>query len=302
MIAVVATVLAAVALGVAAHRRAAGRAERAAQRVLDAMLYVIGPPVVFLLLTRVEIDVDVGVGILLAHIALVITGALAYLASRGQDRAARGAMIVGAIQVNTGYFGLPLTAALFGSDALPVAVAYDTLVQLPMLLLGVFAIGAAFGDRAGSGTRERAGAFLRRNPSLLAAPAGLLAPDAVAPDVLVDAARVAVFAQLPLGFFAVGVALAADADAPGLRLLAAPDRAVTIVLGLRLLVMPALLLALAAPLIDLPDEYLLLAACPTGIGALIVAHAYGLPVRIVVPAIVWSTAIVCAVAAATVIV
>jgi predicted permease len=63
-------------------------------------------------------------------------------------------------------------------------------------------------------------------------------------------------------------------------------------LVLRLLVAPAVLVALAAPLVSLPDAYLLLAAMPTGINTLVVAHVYGLDLRIAAGAIAWSTAIV----------
>ena len=54
---------------------------------------------------------------------------------------------------------------------------------------------------------------------------------------------------------------------------------------------PALLLALSAPLIDLPGPYLLLAAMPCGINTLLVAHVYGLDLKITAQAITWSTAI-----------
>ena len=43
---------------------------------------------------------------------------------------------------------------------------------------------------------------------------------------------------------------------------------------------PLLLVALAAPLIDLPETYLLLIAMPSGINSMVVTHAYGLDLRI----------------------
>jgi predicted permease len=63
-------------------------------------------------------------------------------------------------------------------------------------------------------------------------------------------------------------------------------------LGLRLAVAPALLYLLALPLIDLPHAYLVQAAMPTGINALVVAHAYGLELRSLAATIAWSTGIV----------
>ncbi len=66
--------------------------------------------------------------------------------------------------------------------------------------------------------------------------------------------------------------------------------------GARLALAPALLMLLAAPLIDLPSAYRLMSAMPTGLNAMIVSHAYGLDNRTVAESIVWSTAIVITVA------
>jgi predicted permease len=134
-------------------------------------------------------------------------------------------------------------------------------------------------------------AFFTRNPPLYAAVAGLVAPDALAPDFLVDASRVAVVALLPIGFFAVGAILAEEAD-EGYLTLGSPLRPpVSVAIALRMVVVPGLLLAMAAPLIDLPAPYLLLAAMPCGINTLLVGHVYGLDLRLSAQAVAWSTAI-----------
>jgi predicted permease len=182
--------------------------------------------------------------------------------------------------------------ALLGRDDVPEAAAYDALVQAPLLMLGVFAVGAAFGDRAGEGFGERVRTFFMRNPLLWAVLAALLAPDALAPDLLVDASRVLVIIQLPLGFFAVGVALATEAEHGELPFPPPFNARIGSAIAIRLLVAPALLIGLAAPFIDLPEPYALLAAMPCGIGTLIVAHAYGLDLRLTAAAVTWSTALV----------
>ena len=69
-------------------------------------------------------------------------------------------------------------------------------------------------------------------------------------------------------------------------------RPVMVSLVSRLAIAPALLMLLAAPLIDLPAAYRLLAAMPSGINSMVVAHAYGLDLEITAEAITWSTAIV----------
>ena len=185
-------------------------------------------------------------------------------------------MICCALVANTGYLGYPLVAALLGFHRLSEAVVYDVLVSGPALLLGAFSVGAAFGDRAGETLGQRVRAFFTRNPPLYAAVLALVAPNALAPDALVEASRVAVVAILPLGFFAVGTALTEEAAEGASPIPPAFDAPVAVAVATRLVVAPALLYLLALPLIDLPGPYLLLAAMPCGINTMVVTHAYGL--------------------------
>lgn len=300
MIAIAATVAAAIAAGAGAERRWGAGAQGAARRVLDLMLWVFAPFVVFFNVARLEVTVDNSVGVILAWVSLAAVGLVAWLIVARLLRRSRpvaGAAIAAAVQANSGYFGLPLTIAALGTSHVPEAAAYDALVQSPGLMLGVFAVGAAFGTRAGETVEERVRAFFTRNPILWAALAALVAPDVLAPDVLVDVSRVLVIAQLPLGFFAVGVTLAAEAEAEkgAFGLPPRVDGPVATAIALRLVAAPLLLTALALPLIDLPPAYRLLSAMPCGIGALMAAHAYGLDLRVVASAVAWSTAIVVAV-------
>ena len=114
----------------------------------------------------------------------------------------RGAFMCAAFHANTGFLGLPFTAALLGSDALPEAITYDQLVSTPWLLVVAFSIGAAHSPDE---HESRMRMFLLRNPALYAMVLGLLAPDALAPSWAVDASNVLVVALAPLGFFALGV-------------------------------------------------------------------------------------------------
>lgn len=292
MIGIAAVILAATAAGVATHRRLGDRAIAVARRILAVMLYGLVPPVVFFNLVDLEVTTDVGVGLALAWAAVILVGLIAYVVGARVLKLTRpqtGTLINTALHPNTGYLGIPVCAAVLGTDSLDQAVAYDTLVGTPTLLLGVFGVGAAFGTRAGATVRDRAVAFLTRNPPLIAAAAALVAPSALAPGVLVDASRVLVFALLPLGFYALGITLDGVRDPERGRRI---DRPVAAALGLRLVVAPALLLALAAPLIDLPDAYLIAAAMPTGLNGLIVAYSYGLDVGLAGRAIAYGTGIV----------
>jgi hypothetical protein len=140
--------------------------------------------------------------------------------------------------------------------------------------------------------KQRAKAFLTRNPPLYAAILGLLAPEALAPTALVHASQVLAIVVLPIGFFAVGATLAEGAEHGELPFPPPINPPVALAVGSRLALAPALLMLLAAPLIDLPSAYRLMSAMPTGLNAMIVSHAYGLDNRTVAEAITWSTAIV----------
>jgi len=303
MAAIVSAIILATAGGAWAEHRYGGRAGVAARRALLFVLYVVLPPITFFNLTRVEFDADVGLGIGLAYLALALAALIAwFLASRplGLPRPAVGSVICCTLVANTGYLGYPLVAALLGFDELSEAVVYDVLVSAPALLVGAFSVGAAFGERAGETPRQRVAAFFLRNPALYAAALALVAPDSLAPDVLVDASRIAIVAVLPLGFFAVGAALAEQADEGAIPVPPPLDAAVATTVALRLAVAPGLLALLALPLIDLPGPYLLLAAMPCGINSMIVTHAYGLDLRISAAAVAWSTAVVVAAAVGSV--
>ena len=261
------------------------------------MLYVLLPPVIFFNLAAAEIDVDHGIGLALGIVAVALTSLLAWwVASRVMRLPApqTGAVVCAVLSVNTGYLGYPLTVALLGHEELSTAVLYDVLVTGPCLLLGAFGVGAAFGTEAGEGPRERIRAFFTRNPPLYAAVAGLLAPKALAPDLAVDISQALVIAILPIGFFAVGATLAENADRGELSVPPRLTKPVALAVGARLAVGPALLMLIAAPLIDLPATYRLLSAMPSGINSMVVAHAYGLDMEITAEAVTWSTAIVVA--------
>lgn len=283
-------IAASVAAGVWAERRYGAGALALTRRILDAMLYAALPFIVFFVLARAELTAGAGIGLLLGYVSLAVVGLIAYgLATRVLELPAPTAamVVIAAIMGNTGFLGAPVIATLLGHDELGAAITYDALVSGPMFFVVAFAVAAAFTTRS-----ETAGVRLRgyvlRNPPLIAVAAALIAPDALAPDVLVDIARALLIALAPVGFFVVGVQLAHERigfPPP----LSAP---LGIVVGLRMAVAPLLLLGLAAATaVDVPDAYLLQAAMPVGINTLVVAHAYDLDRGLAAAALAWSTAL-----------
>jgi predicted permease len=211
------------------------------------------------------------------------------------ERPQIGALMCCVLVANTTYLGYPLVTTLLGEDALGEAVAYDIAVGAIFLLIGAFSVGAAFGTKSGETPRDRVRAFFTRNIPLYAAGLAFIAPDAFAPDWAVDFSRVAVAIMLPIGFFAVGAALVEGEQDEPFRFPSLTKPTATVI-GTKVLLMPALLWLIALPFIDLPDTFLLLAAMPSGLNAMIVVQAYGLDLKITANALVWTTAIVVPVA------
>lgn len=291
MIPIALAVLASTAIGHEAHRHRSW-APGAARAALGVMIYALVPFVAFVNIAHLRLTAGVAGGLGLAYAALATVAVTAWLIGTrllGLPRPAVGALICVVMLANTGYLGLPTVVALLGPGQLATGVAYDQLVSSPLLFTAGFGVGAGFGTRSGTGMRERLRAFFARNPPLLAVLAGLIAPASAAPEVLVHASHYVVLALLVLGFFAVGVNLGAEADA-GIGPLPRPDAPVVCAIVLRMALTPLLLLVFSAAVVSVPRAYLLQAAMPSGINALIVGHLYGLDLRLIATTIGWCTA------------
>lgn len=294
MIAIVAVIVAATLAGYGAEFRYRAGAEAIARRLMWIVLWLLMPFIAFFNIASLHIDAGVGAGIGFAWLAICVTLVIAWLIATRVlhlPRPSVGALMCVSVFGNTAFLGLPFTVALFGFDDLGNAVAYDNLVSTPAFVTLGFTIGAAFGAIAG-GVRERILSFVTRNPPLWAALAGLVAPAALAPDLLVDASRVVALAILPIGFFAVGVTLAAEVEDGAARFPPRLDLPVGVAIGLKLVVPPLIVLGLSRLLIDVPDVYLSQAAMSAAINNLVVAHEFELDRGLVAAGIAWSTAIV----------
>lgn len=309
----VAVMVAAVVVGVAAQRRWHGAAEAGTRTAMTAMLTWVLPPVYFVLVSRLHVDLRLISGLVAAYVVIAIVGVIAWwIADRvlKLPRPTVGAVILAVILANTGYFGLPLTRVVLGPDELGAAVAWDSLVSGPMFFLIGFAVGAAFAPAGllgpgGSGPPERRIVAFLKNPLLWAAIIGLIVPwDA--PAWSAEIAQWVVYALLPVGFVVVGVQLSAEraeqrvaAGTPSVSPPVAPRRGwrrtiapeVAVAVGLRLIVAPALVLAVSLLALDLPKGMLLEAAAPTGLNGLLVAHRFNLTLQPIASSIVWTTSL-----------
>ena len=296
MIAIVAVIVAATAAGIGVEHRLREGAVVLAERLMSTVLWVLMPIIVFFNVGTIEFDASVAGGIGFGYVAMAVTLITAFLVGTYVLRLPRpsvGSLMGVTTFANTGYLGLPFAAVLLGFDEIPNAVAYDTLVSSMALVTIGFSIGAAFGTVA-EGARDRMLAFITRNPPLWATVLGLLAPAALTPEWAIDASRLIVVAILPIGFFAVGVTLAAEAEEGATRFPPPITAPVAWAVGLKLALPPLVLLALSKLIVDVPDAYFSQAAMAAGINNLVIAHAYGLDRGLVAAAIVWTTALVAA--------
>jgi len=296
VIPIAATIAVATAVGIFGEQRYGAAAEAATARLMRALIWLLLPVVAFFNIAALELTAEVGAGIAYGYVAIAVCMTAAWAIGTHVlhlPRPAVGALILAAGLANTGYLGIPFTAALFGLDDIPNGVVYDLLVSTMALITIGFSVGAAFGTVA-EAPRDRVIAFLTRNPPLWATIAGFLAPDALAPDWAVEASQVLVFLILPIGFFAVGVTLAAESERDGIGFPPPLTRPVGVALALRLLVAPAVVFGLSRVVLDVPDPYVSQAAMATAINSLAVANEYGLDRPLCAEAIAWSTAIVVA--------
>jgi predicted permease len=287
-------VLVSTSVGVWVRHRFGDAAERATARGLDVLVWVVLPPLTYLVVAHLKLDAGVGLGIAMTYAVLALIALIAFFVSTRVlklDRPSTGATINASLLANTGYLGIPLCAAILGRDAIGTAVAFDASVSATTFWTVGFAIGAAFGTKAGEGTGQRVQSFFTRNPVFYAAVLGLLVPDSLAPQELADIAKTVYSLILPIGFFLLGVYLMGEREDGTLDFPPRFTKPIALVIALRLVLAPGLLLA-GSLLIDMPDAYLLQAAMPSGVMSVVVAHIYGLNLRLAATAVAWTTTIV----------
>jgi predicted permease len=288
-------IVSSVLVGAFAERRWPEKAGTESRRSLLLMLYVVLPIIVFFNLVHAEIDFSAGAGIVLGLVVIGLLGVISWVIAvpvMKLPRPVAGAVICCAILANTSYLGYPMVYTLMGGDDLSQAVLFDVVVSNVTLVIGAFAVGAAFGTKAGEGRSQRLRSFFVKNPLLYVAILALLAPEWVAPDLLVDIARGMVLIPLVVGFFAVGAVLTEEVRAGVITIPPKLHPPVGVALGVRLVLAPSLLFLLTLPLTGVPRSYYLLAAMPTGLNSMIVGHTYGLDLRTTAEAVIYSTSIV----------
>jgi predicted permease len=290
---VAAIIAAATTAGILAEPRLPEGGRPVAQSITRALLWGLMPVMSYCAIARLQLTTGVGIGLLFGYVEVAATGLLAWLIAARVLRLPRpgvGAVVVCVIVVNTGYVGLPLNVALLGGGQLPFAIAFDSAVSAPIFLVVAMTVAAALGSRAGRSANPLRALLL--NPPLWAVVAGLLAPEALAPPVLDDIAHVLVYVLIPFGFFVVGLSLGNESEEGALTFPPALTAPVVTAVALRMVAAPALMVTLDVLVHPVPHAYLLQAAMSCGANSVLIAHLYGLDLKITSSAVAWSTMLV----------
>lgn len=220
-------------------------------------------------------------------VAALLPFAWWYAARRFGDPRERAAFVLSVFWGNLGWLGLPVVAAVLGTQALPAAVLFGAVVGPQHFLVGITIAAHAGGAHAIGGIRAWAVAAAR-NHYLAATILGLAYAIAGLPvwHPVVTAANWAIIASAAPAFFAFGVVMA--------RAPKRADRDLAAALAGRFALGPALL-APVALLTHVPAAFWWQSAAASGMTPLALAAQHGLPRERLAATVLWST---CAVGAA----
>jgi predicted permease len=284
--------------GVFAHRHPE-TSESFARRLMNVILWVIIPPVLYFNLVHFEFTAQTtrALGVAWAGNLLLVAVAFAVAGRFTLTRPQVGAFVCCAVMGNTAYLGYAFAVAALGSAELETAIIYDIVVMLPSLIFIAFSIGAAYGTVADS-PKDRFKSYFTRNPLLFTAALALISPDSFSPDWARDITHILVYTLLPGGFFAVGIIVRHESELDGLSFppkLTGPIAASSL---LKLAFLPLFLLAASATVTKIPTAYMLQAMMPTGVNNLLLANNYGLDRKLTAGIIVWTTLVIAVVGVA----
>jgi predicted permease len=293
MLLIVATMAVCGLLGGLWASRHPDNSEQFAKRLMDFVLWVIIPPVLFFNLAHFEFTAQIGKALALSWVGNLLLWGVAFALARRLHltRPQIGAFACCAVMGNTAYLGYAFTGAALGSAQIETAIIFDIVVMLPAFIFIAFSVGAAFGTHADTAA-ERFKSFFTRNPLVFTALLALLAPSSLSPDWAREITHWLVYAILPLGFFAVGIIVRHESELDKLSFPPPLTLPVAAASALKLGFLPLFLLAINAWVTKIPTAYVLQAMMPTGLNNLLLANNYGLDRKLTASIIVWTTLVV----------
>lgn len=272
-------------VAIGAVLRAVGILAAADSKPLNAVIvYVALPAFVFQAVRRAELGPDVWRVVAVSWLVFAVILGLTWVLTlvRASDRRRRGAVLLVSALGNTGYIGYPVTAALLGTAAVPLAVFSDVFGTVFALVLVGFPIAARFGRS------ERGRVNVLRElvtfPAVVALVAGLVLRSVAVPDPISSGLDMLASVVAPLIMLSVGVSLRPKALAKGVA-------DVALVSLLRLAVAPAVALLVGAMFLsgDALRVGALQAGMPTMMLSLAVGERFGLDTEFIASAIFITT-------------
>lgn len=244
--------------------------ERSDARVLNAVIIYVGLPAFIFTavngshaLTMKSLRV-----VAVSWVVFAVIAGVALLVSRllRLERKRAGGFFLAASLGNTGYIGYPLTSALLGAAAVPIAVLSDVFGTVLQLVLVGFPVARHFGRRGAKLTVWRLVTELATFPALIAAVVALAVPAAAVPVPVSEWLAAIAKMVSPLIMLSVGISLRPRAIAHGAPALLA-------LAAIRLLVAPALVAWLGPVVLD--GNALRVAVLEAGMPSMMLSLAVG---------------------------
>ncbi len=272
-------------VGVGALLRFTGLLSARDARPLNTVIIYVGlPAFVFRAVHGATLGAEVwrAVGIAWATFAVVLALAWLLTKARGLSGPRRGAVLLTSALGNTGYLGYPITAALLGTSAVPLAVFSDVFGTVFLFVL----VGIPIAARMGSAGQRRVNLLreLVTFPAVVALAAGLLLRPVAIPVPVSAGLDLLASVVAPLIMLTVGLALKPRTIARGIADLG-------VVTLLRLAVAPVVAFLIADALLS--GEALRVVALQAGMPAmmltLVAGERFGLDTDFIASAIFTTT-------------
>ena len=243
-------------------------------------IYLALPALMFLAMSKITPEQASQTGFSLAFGGgIVVTFAVGFALSRWRGRRIANASIEGldAGYSNVGFMGIPLCLLVFGPSSLPAAVIATLFTACVLFLFAIALIEVDLQRDASLGrTMRKVLLSLVRNPLLLAplAGVGIGLAGLPLPAPVERFASLLAGAASPCALVCIGLFLAQES------VVGHDASSIGVLVGLKLLIQPAVTAVLALYVFDMPTLWshsaVLLSALPIGSGPFTIAKLYGL--------------------------
>lgn len=197
-------------VGLGALMRRLGLLRAEDSRPLNAVIVYVGlPAFIFDAVHSARLEAASLAVVGVAWVVFTLSALVAWAVARVMrlSRARTAALVLVAALGNTGYIGYPLTAAMFGADAVPAAIFYDVFGTVFALVLVGMPIAARAGGVGGDRPRVNLLRELLTFPAILALGLALVLHGVAVPEPVRDWLELLGRMVAPLIMLSVGISL-----------------------------------------------------------------------------------------------